>query len=66
MLYLFQNKLSTMYEIRGIPTLVLLNKDGNLLTTDGRSFVSCNNPEDDDFAWPLVSTTDIDAEQTYD
>ena len=30
-------KLSDKYKVKGIPTLVLLDEDGNIITTDGRN-----------------------------
>ncbi len=37
-----ESALSNLFKVQGIPTLVLLNEDGSLLTTDGRStLMSC-------------------------
>eukprot|EP00939_MAST-03C_sp_MAST-3C-sp1_P004723 g4723.t1 len=43
-----KTKLSEMYEVEGIPTLVLLKPDGSLISTDGRSLVSAGA---DAFPW---------------
>jgi len=42
--------LSKKFKVSGIPTLVVLDKDGNTVTTDGRSEVSAD-PEGVNFPW---------------
>ncbi len=48
-------KLSSKYGVQGIPTLVLLGPDGDVITKDGRS--SVQNPED--FPWKQPSFSDL-------
>jgi len=45
-----KNKLSKKFKVQGIPTLVLLDEDGNVITTDARSAVS-KDPEGENFPW---------------
>eukprot|EP01125_Pyxidicula_operculata_P001227 TRINITY_DN11157_c0_g1_i1.p1 TRINITY_DN11157_c0_g1~~TRINITY_DN11157_c0_g1_i1.p1 ORF type:complete len:411 (+),score=121.16 TRINITY_DN11157_c0_g1_i1:55-1287(+) len=45
-----KEKLSKKYKVQGIPTLVILNKDGSVITTDGRSKVM-KDPEAKEFPW---------------
>jgi len=42
--------LSKKYKVRGIPSLVILDKDGNTITTDGRAAIS-GDPEGANFPW---------------
>jgi nucleoredoxin len=42
--------LSNKYKVRGIPTLVILDEEGRVIVTDGRSAVS-GDPEGHDFPW---------------
>jgi len=42
--------LSSKFKVRGIPTLVLLDESGNLITTDGRATVS-GDPTGQNFPW---------------
>ncbi|KAJ8310471.1 hypothetical protein KUTeg_012336 [Tegillarca granosa] len=41
-------KVKQKYAIRGIPTLILLNPDGEIISKDGRSLIS---DKPDDFPW---------------
>jgi nucleoredoxin len=45
-----KNKLSKKFKVRGIPSLVVLDGAGNLITDDGRSKVS-EDPAGDKFPW---------------
>merc|ERR1712144_91196 len=42
--------LSKKFKVQGIPTLVIVDKDGNTITTDGRSAVS-EDPTGENFPW---------------
>lgn len=43
-----EEELSKKYQVRGIPSLVLVSSDGSLLTTEGRAIISANIPLDAD------------------
>merc|ERR1740138_643520 len=45
-----KEKLSSKFKVRGIPTLVILDVDGSVITTDGRSAVS-EDPTGAAFPW---------------
>jgi len=45
-----KNALSKQFKVKGIPTLVILDKDGSTITTDGRSAVA-EDPTGDAFPW---------------
>ena len=45
-----KDKLSKKFKVRGIPTLVILDTDGSVITTDGRSAVS-EDPTGAAFPW---------------
>ena len=45
-----KEKLSSKFKVRGIPTLVILDADGSVITTDGRSAVS-EDPTGAAFPW---------------
>merc|ERR1719326_269336 len=45
-----KDKLSKKFKVRGIPTLVILDADGSVITTDGRSAVS-EDPTGAAFPW---------------
>ena len=45
-----RNRLSQALGVKGIPTLILFDSEGNLLTTDGRSIVS-KDPQGKRFPW---------------
>merc|ERR1719163_2544816 len=45
-----KEKLSSKFKVRGIPTLVILDTDGSVITTDGRSAVS-EDPTGAAFPW---------------
>jgi nucleoredoxin len=50
--------LSKRFKVRGIPTLVILDADGSIITTDGREAVT-EDPKGDAFPWkpkPLSAT----------
>merc|ERR1712110_541325 len=42
--------LSKQFKVQGIPTLVILDREGNVITTDGRSKV-LSDPKGDAFPW---------------
>lgn len=45
-----KNQLSSMFEVDGIPTLVVLDENGKTITTNGRAAVS-HDPEGKEFPW---------------
>lgn len=45
-----KNALSKKFKVKGIPALVILSKDGSVITTDGRSEVMAD-PEGERFPW---------------
>merc|ERR1719164_217194 len=45
-----KNALSKQFKVRGIPTLVILDVDGSVITTDGREAVT-EDPTGDAFPW---------------
>merc|ERR1739848_601490 len=51
-----KEQLSSMFGVRGIPALVIIDKDGSVITTEGRGAVS-SDPEGAKFPWypPAVS-----------
>lgn len=51
-----RERLAAKYGVKGIPTLVVLDKDGKLITTDGRSGVS-SSPEA--FPWRQKSVAEM-------
>lgn len=53
-----KNKLSKMYKVSGIPTLVVVGPDGNLITTDGRTGVA-SDPTGSEFPWKPKSITEL-------
>jgi hypothetical protein len=42
-----KQELSELYEVRGIPCLVILDQHGNLITKDGRALISQGTPFDE-------------------
>lgn len=53
-----KEKLSSKFKVRGIPTLVLIDADGNTITTDGRSSIS-SDPQGADFPWKPPTFAEI-------
>lgn len=51
-------KLSKKFKVQGIPMLVLLDGDGNLITTDGRSAIS-SDPSGASFPWKPKSVNEL-------
>mmetsp|Transcript_2720 Transcript_2720/g.2875 ORF Transcript_2720/g.2875 Transcript_2720/m.2875 type:complete len:290 (+) Transcript_2720:87-956(+) len=49
-----KNLISSRYEVRGIPTLVILDKNGEMITIEGRRKVLAD-PLGDGFPWPSPS-----------
>merc|ERR1719197_634973 len=45
-----KDSLSKKFKVQGIPTLVIVDKDGNTITTDGRSEVT-SDPTGENFPW---------------
>jgi len=45
-----KSALSKKFKVRGIPSLIVLDEDGSIITTDGRSAVT-NDPEGEEFPW---------------
>merc|ERR1719502_1390860 len=45
-----KNALSKKFKVQGIPTLVILDSDGSLITTDGRTAIS-EDPTGEEFPW---------------
>lgn len=50
--------LSKKFEVEGIPTLILLDADGNLINKDGRSAIS-EDPKGEDFPWKQKTFKEI-------
>lgn len=53
-----KQKLSSQFKVQGIPTLVVLDSNGALITADGREAVS-NDPEGIEFPWPVKSFHEV-------
>jgi nucleoredoxin len=53
-----QDKLSSKFKIEGIPTLILLDKNGKVISRDGREIIS-SDPEGDKFPWPKQSVWEL-------
>jgi len=53
-----KEKLSKKFKVQGIPSLVILDKDGATITTDGRSEVS-SDPAGENFPWIPPTFTDV-------
>jgi len=53
------DQLSSLFEVEGIPTLVMLGPDGQLISKEARDDVS-NDPEGNDFPWLPNPVCDID------
>jgi nucleoredoxin len=53
-----KEKLSNKYKVQGIPTVVILNSDGTLITKDGRAAIS-GDPKGEDFPWIPKSLKEI-------
>jgi len=53
-----KNELDKKYKVQGIPTVVVLDPQGALITKDGRSAVS-NDPTGEDMPWKPKSFDDI-------
>ena len=45
-----KQKLNQLFGVQGIPTLVLLDSDGKVITTEGRAFVT-KDPKGANFPW---------------
>jgi nucleoredoxin len=50
--------LSKKYKVQGIPTVVILDGEGNVITKDGRAAIS-NDPEGEEFPWKPKSLKEI-------
>jgi len=50
--------LSKKYKVQGIPTVVILDGEGNVITKDGRAAIS-NDPEGEEFPWKPKSLMEI-------
>ncbi|KAL4240556.1 hypothetical protein ACF0H5_001348 [Mactra antiquata] len=46
-----QETLTKKYEVLGFPTLVILDKDGNTVTTKGRASVMNKTGDEDELTW---------------
>jgi nucleoredoxin len=53
-----KNSLSKKFKVKGIPSLVILDKDGSVITTDGRSKVMAD-PEGERFPWRPKPFTEV-------
>jgi hypothetical protein len=51
-----KTQLSTLFEVEGIPTFVVVKRDGTVVTTNGRSKVSS---DPDNFPWPPKPCTSL-------
>ena len=49
------SKLNKTFKVQGIPSLIILDGDGKLVTKDGRESVS-KDPTGEDMPWPLGMT----------
>jgi len=59
-----KKKLSKKFKVSGIPSLIILDPDGNTITTDGRSCVT-SDPEGTDFPWIPPTLEEIVADATF-
>merc|ERR1711998_454231 len=50
--------LSKKFKVQGIPTLVILDKEGNTITTDGRSAIA-EDPSGESFPWVPPAFSDV-------
>ena len=55
-----KDMLSNIFDVEGIPTLVILDKDRKVVTLDGRSSAMMD-PEGKDFPWYPKSVNDLDS-----
>jgi nucleoredoxin len=53
-----KEQLSKHFDIRGIPSLVIVGPDGETITTDGRSVISAD-PEGNEFPWHPKPVEDV-------
>jgi len=53
-----KDQLNSMFGVSGIPSLVLVDKDGSTITTEGRAAVS-NDPEGVEFPWYPKPVADL-------
>jgi len=53
-----KEELSTKYKVNGIPSLVILDSEGNTITTDGRSAITAD-PTGEDMPWKPKSLAEI-------
>jgi nucleoredoxin len=59
-----KNKLSAKYKVQGIPTFVILEPSGELITTEGRRAVMTDK-EGNEFPWRPKPVTDLLSKGTY-
>lgn len=57
-----KNKLSKQFNVQGIPTLVVVDSDGSLITADGRTGVD-EDPSGADFPWKPKTLTELMGEK---
>lgn len=53
-----KEKLSSKYKVQGIPTFVIIDSDGSLITNDGRSAVA-NDPTGENFPWKPKTVAEV-------
>merc|ERR1712070_1273990 len=53
-----KEQLSNLFGVRGIPSFVIIDKDGSVITKDGRAAVS-SDPEGAEFPWYLKPVKDM-------
>ena len=53
-----KNQLSKLYKVSGIPSLVVVDQEGNLVTSEGRNGVD-SDPEGVDFPWRPKTVTEL-------
>lgn len=53
-----KEELSKKYKVRGIPSLVIVNKDGSTITTNGRAAIS-QDPKGDGFPWTPKTVSEL-------
>jgi nucleoredoxin len=54
------SKLNSMFEVQGIPTVVILDENGKVITSEGRESIG-DDPDGSDFPWhpkPIVKLTE--------
>lgn len=53
-----KERLSKMFKVQGIPSIVILDADGQVITKDGRAAIS-NDPKGEEFPWKPKTLSEI-------